>query len=81
MDAGCLCDKAAVLLDTTKTHPVECRYTTVNGLSVIARYMWEDITDMDLMQIGCEGLDCIIPAEIRAKCRAFVNRVMNILGP
>jgi len=28
MDAGCLCDKAAVLWDTTKTHPVECGYTT-----------------------------------------------------
>jgi len=36
---------------------------------------------MDLMQIGCEGLDCIIPAEIRAQCRAVVNRVMNFLVP
>ena len=81
MDAGCLCDKAAVLWDTTKTHPVECRYTVGNGLSRIAKCMWEDITNMGLMQIGCEGLDCIIQAEIRAQCRTVVNRVMNFLVP
>lgn len=36
---------------------------------------------MGHMQIGCEGLDCIIPAEIRAQCLTVVNRVMNFLVP
>ena len=43
----------------------------------IARCMWQDITN----QIGCEGLDCIILAEIRAQCRTVVKRVMNFLIP
>jgi hypothetical protein len=34
--------------------------------------------EVDLREVGCEGLDWIELAQERDRCRAFVNVVMNL---
>jgi hypothetical protein len=44
------------------------------------RRRWEDI-NMDLQEVGFEGMDWIELAQDRERWRAFVNAVMNLLVP
>jgi hypothetical protein len=45
------------------------------------RRRWIDDIKMDLVEIGCGGLDWIGVAQDRDKWRALVNEVMNLLVP
>jgi len=45
------------------------------------RRRWEDDIKMDLMEVGCGGMDWIGLAQDRDSWRALVNAVMNHLGP
>jgi hypothetical protein len=45
------------------------------------RRRWVDNIKMDLLEIGCGGVDWIGLAQDRDKWRALVNAVMNIRVP
>ena len=45
------------------------------------RRRWEDNIKMDLQEVGCGGLDWIMLAQDRDRCRAFVTAVMNFRVP
>jgi len=45
------------------------------------RHRWEDNIKMDLQEVGCGGMDWIELAQDRARRRALVNAVMNLLVP
>jgi hypothetical protein len=45
------------------------------------RHRWEDNIKMDLLEMGCGGLDCIKLAEDGDRWRAVVNAVMNLWVP
>jgi len=42
---------------------------------------WEDNIEMDLQEVGCEGMDWIELAQDRDRWREFVNVVMNLRVP
>ena len=46
-----------------------------------ARCGWEDSINMDLQEVGCEGMDWIELAKDRDRWRALVNVVMNLWVP
>ena len=41
------------------------------------RQRWEDNNKMDLLEVGCGGMDWIELAQDSDRWRAFVNAVMN----
>jgi hypothetical protein len=41
-------------------------------------HRWEDNIKMDLQEVGCRGMDCIILAQDRDRWQALVNAVMNV---
>jgi hypothetical protein len=43
--------------------------------------MWMDNIKMDLLQIGLNVVDWIVPAQDRYRWRALVNAVMNFRVP
>ena len=45
------------------------------------RRRWEDNFNMDLLEVGCGGIDWIELAQDRARWRAHVNKVMNLRVP
>jgi hypothetical protein len=45
------------------------------------RRRWEDNIKMDLREIGIDGANWIQLAQVRIKCRAYVNMVTNLRGP
>ena len=45
------------------------------------RPRWEDKIKMDLMEVGCGGMDCIEMAQERYWRWALVNVVMNLWVP
>jgi hypothetical protein len=45
------------------------------------RHRWEDDSKMDLREIGIDGAKWIRLAQDKARWRAFVNMVMNLLVP
>ena len=45
------------------------------------RRRWEDDINMDLQEVGCEGMDWIDVAQDRDRWRVLVNAVPNILVP
>jgi len=45
------------------------------------RRRWEDNTEMDLLEVGCGGMDWIELARDRNRCQAVVNEVMNLRVP
>jgi hypothetical protein len=45
------------------------------------RHRWVDNIKMDLLEIGCGGVDWIGLAQDRDKWRAVVNAVMNLWVP
>ena len=45
------------------------------------RQRWEDNIKMDLMEVGCGGLDWIEIDEDRDRWRDLVNEVMNLRVP
>ena len=45
------------------------------------RRRWEDNINLDLQEVGCGGLDWIMLAQDRDRCRAFVTAVMNFRVP
>jgi hypothetical protein len=42
------------------------------------RFRWEDNTEMDVQEVGWEGVDWICLAQDRDRWPALVNAVMNI---
>ena len=44
-------------------------------------HRWEDNIKMDLQEVGCRGMDCIILAQDRDRWRALVNAAMNLQVP
>jgi hypothetical protein len=42
---------------------------------------WKDNIKMDLQELGCGGMDWIELAQVRDRCRALVNAVMNLVVP
>ena len=46
-----------------------------------AKRRWEDNIKMDLLEVGCEGMDWIDLARDRDSWRAFVRAVMNLRVP
>jgi hypothetical protein len=42
------------------------------------RRRWEDNIKMDIQEVGCGGMDWIEPAQVRNRCRALVNAMMNL---
>jgi len=44
-------------------------------------HRWEDNIEMDLQEVGCEGVDWIDLAQDRDRWRALVNAVMNLRVP
>ena len=42
---------------------------------------WEDNIKMDLKEVGCGSIDCIVLAQDRDRWRALVNAVMNLPVP
>jgi hypothetical protein len=45
------------------------------------RRRWEDNIEMDLQEVGCEGMDLIDVAQDRDRWWADVNAVMNLWVP
>jgi hypothetical protein len=45
------------------------------------RRRWVDNIKMDILEIGCSGVDWIGLAQVRDKWRALVNAVMNLQVP
>jgi hypothetical protein len=45
------------------------------------RRRWVDNIEMDLREIGCDGMDWIDLAQDRDRWRALVNTVMNLRVP
>jgi len=45
------------------------------------RHRWEDNTKMDLLEVGCEGMDWINVAQVTDGWRALVKAVMNLQVP
>ena len=45
------------------------------------RRRWEDDIEMDLQEVGCEGVDWIQLAQDRDRWRALVTAVMNLRVP
>ena len=45
------------------------------------RLRWENNINMDLQEVGCEGMDWKELAQDRDRWRALVNAVMNIRAP
>jgi len=45
------------------------------------RRRWEDNIQMDLLKVGCGGMDWIDLAQDRDRWRALVNEVMNLRVP
>jgi hypothetical protein len=45
------------------------------------RCRWEDNINLDLQEVGCEGMDWIELAHDRDRWPALVNAVMNLLFP
>jgi hypothetical protein len=45
------------------------------------RRRWEDNIKMDLLKVGCGGMDCFDLAQDRDRWRALVNTVMNLWVP
>jgi hypothetical protein len=45
------------------------------------RRRWEDNIKMDLQEVDCGCMDCIVLADDRDIWRAFVNAAMNLLVP
>ena len=45
------------------------------------RRRWEDNINMDLQEVGCEGMEWIDLAQDRDRWRALANRVMNLRVP
>jgi hypothetical protein len=43
------------------------------------RHRWGDNIMIDLQKVGCEGMEWIDLTQDRARWRAFVNAVMNLL--
>jgi len=41
------------------------------------RHRWNDNIQMDLHDVGCEGMDGIDVTQVRQRWQAFVNAVMN----
>jgi len=41
-------------------------------------HRWEDNIKMDLQEVGCRGMDCIVLAQDRDRWQALVNAVMNV---
>jgi hypothetical protein len=46
-----------------------------------SRHRWVDNIEMDLREIGWDGMDWMNLAENRDQWRALVNRVMNLWVP
>jgi hypothetical protein len=42
---------------------------------------WEDNIKMDLLEVGCGGMDCFELAQDRDRWRILVNVVMNLWVP
>ena len=45
------------------------------------RHRWENNIKMDLLEVGCGGMDWIKLAEDSDRCWALVNVVMNLWVP
>jgi hypothetical protein len=45
------------------------------------RRRWVDTIEMDLREIGCNGVDWVDMAQDRDQWRALVNRVLNLRSP
>jgi hypothetical protein len=46
-----------------------------------SRRRWEDNINIDLQEMGCEGMEWIDMAQDRGRWRALVNAVMNLRVP
>ena len=59
------------------------RWGTLRGKRPLGRprRRWEDNIEMDLLKIGCGGMDWIELAQDRDRWRSLVNAVMNIRVP
>ena len=44
------------------------------------RHRWEDNINIDIQEVGCEGMDWIQLVQDRDRWRALVNAVMNLRG-
>jgi len=45
------------------------------------RCRWEDNIKMDFQEVGCGGMDWIKLTQVRDRCWALVNAVMNLRVP
>jgi hypothetical protein len=45
------------------------------------RHRWEDNIKMDLLEVGCGGMDWIELAQDRDRWQSLVNMVMNLRVP
>ena len=45
------------------------------------RRRWEDNIKMDLLEVGCGGMDWFEPAQDMDRWRALVNAIMNLRAP
>jgi len=45
------------------------------------RHRWKDNIKIDLLEVGCEGMDWINVAKDRDKSRELVNAAMNLRVP
>jgi len=45
------------------------------------RHRWEDNIKMDVLEVGCGGMDFFELAQDRGRWQAFVIAVMNLLAP